>query len=424
MQGPYDELTAATAIGANLTATIVRNVGTPKERRWETQMGGNFSDAALFPKHEEIEIRDEVYCDGFDEPRVVSWVTPVVVQDGVSHWHAKLMRRSEWRRLPNIPKPYPRWKHHWSRDAKIVNSLNEEMALGGGWADTPGPFEPYRDPNKTRPKEPNPVKWVPGWLPDLLSANHRKQIEACILRADSAFWKAAVYPASTAESMQEAFKGIAQVLFDAGMLTESRLKKDIPDLVWDSAIAAGWWHLASELPQSIFPEKVGHYWVWRDESRDWANLFRAEIAGWRAKLLVAPKDESGKALGQLSQPPGPIAETCEITPAGQRNPPGRKSESEVAPQEKAVPTPGADGDATPPGMASIPLEQAMRARLRQGVVMPILARKRWTRARWSTRAGVGKNSVYEYLSGKRNLTRENREAMAQAIGLKAEDLPE
>jgi len=69
-------------------------------------------------------------------------------------------------------------------------------------------------------------------------------------------------------------------------------------------------------------------------------------------------------------------------------------------------------------------EQAERARIRQEIVMPILSKKRWTRGRWAIEAGVGKNSVYEYLDGKRNLSPDNREAMAQVIDLKPEDLPE
>ena len=69
-------------------------------------------------------------------------------------------------------------------------------------------------------------------------------------------------------------------------------------------------------------------------------------------------------------------------------------------------------------------EQAERSRIRKAVVMPILAKQRWTRGKWATQAGVGKNSVYEYLDGKRNLTPENRRAMAEVIDLKPEDLPE
>jgi hypothetical protein len=68
--------------------------------------------------------------------------------------------------------------------------------------------------------------------------------------------------------------------------------------------------------------------------------------------------------------------------------------------------------------------EASRAAARKKVVMPILTQKRWSPGKWATIAGVGKNSVYEYLNGKRSLTKNNREAMAQVLGLRAEDLPE
>jgi len=68
-------------------------------------------------------------------------------------------------------------------------------------------------------------------------------------------------------------------------------------------------------------------------------------------------------------------------------------------------------------------ESAVAAR-RQRVVVPILTRKRWTRCKWATKSAVGKNCVYEYLAGKRNPGRENRQAMADTLELKVEELPD
>jgi hypothetical protein len=65
-----------------------------------------------------------------------------------------------------------------------------------------------------------------------------------------------------------------------------------------------------------------------------------------------------------------------------------------------------------------------RSERRRAVVMPILLLKRWTRCRWAAEAGVSKNSVYDYLSGERNLSIENRRAMAEEIGLSPEELPD
>lgn len=91
-----------------------------------------------------------------------------------------------------------------------------------------------------------------------LSSEHRKKIKAQLLRADSAFERSLdADPDSDAlVSMRQAFDRIAGVLFDAGILTEDLLRKDIPQLVWDSAIAGGWWRLASETRQDIFPEQL------------------------------------------------------------------------------------------------------------------------------------------------------------------------
>jgi len=60
---------------------------------------------------------------------------------------------------------------------------------------------------------------------------------------------------------------------------------------------------------------------------------------------------------------------------------------------------------------------------RQAFVMPILTARGWSRGKWGTKAGVGKNCVYEYLDGKRRLSPPNRKAMAEALGLKPKDLP-
>lgn len=69
--------------------------------------------------------------------------------------------------------------------------------------------------------------------------------------------------------------------------------------------------------------------------------------------------------------------------------------------------------------------QQDRARRRQAVVMPILSQKRWTRGRLVTEAAVGKNSVYEYLDGRRkSITTGNRDAIADTLGIKREKLPE
>jgi len=120
-----------------------------------------------------------------------------------------------------------------------------------------------------------------------LREEHRARIKGMLWKTHGAFWKAADTPNAELQAMKRAFNRVARVLSDAGLLTEQVLTQELPDLIWDSAIAGGWWRLASEAPCRMFREKLGHYWVWRDDSRDWNLLFAPETASWRAKLLQA-----------------------------------------------------------------------------------------------------------------------------------------
>ena len=63
-----------------------------------------------------------------------------------------------------IPREYPKCKYHWNGKTVTVKSPDEERNLGGGWASSPSAFEAYRDPARSRPKEPDPLKWVDQWL--------------------------------------------------------------------------------------------------------------------------------------------------------------------------------------------------------------------------------------------------------------------
>jgi DNA-binding Xre family transcriptional regulator len=68
---------------------------------------------------------------------------------------------------------------------------------------------------------------------------------------------------------------------------------------------------------------------------------------------------------------------------------------------------------------------AERAAKRQAMVNPILQQKRWKPGRLATKAGVGKNSVYQHLDGTRaKITTENRKAIAQALELGPGQLPD
>jgi hypothetical protein len=68
-------------------------------------------------------------------------------------------------------------------------------------------------------------------------------------------------------------------------------------------------------------------------------------------------------------------------------------------------------------------ETERKARERSLVVLPLLEARKWSPNRWAKEAGVGKNCPYEYLAGSRDLTENNRRAMAEALGLTPEQLP-
>jgi hypothetical protein len=188
-------------------------------------------------------------------------------------------------------KHYPRVRYHWNGKNITVKNSDEEAALGGGWADTPAAFDADKGARRARTGEQDPVKWVDEWSVPGLSSAHRRNIKAQLLRADSTFERSVDPDFAMAACMQQGFNGIVRVLFEAGILTEDLLRKDVSELVWDSAIAGGWWRLASETYEEIFPEQLGHYWVWRDDSRDWKGLFRGEAREWEATLLEAPSRE-------------------------------------------------------------------------------------------------------------------------------------
>ena len=213
----------------------------------------------------------------------------------------------EWSR-EYIHQNYPRVKYHWNKKPITVKDSDEEAALGGGWASTPGAFEAYKGARPARTGEQDPVKWLDEWSVPGLSSEHQKKIKAQLLLADATFARSRDLDSAALASMRQAFDGIAKVAFEAGILSEDLLRKDIPQLVWDSAIAGGWWRFGSETRQDIFPEQLGHYWVWRDDSRDWKGLFRAEAGEWGARLLEAPSREMRAVPASVpSDPPGPQA---------------------------------------------------------------------------------------------------------------------
>jgi hypothetical protein len=74
--------------------------------------------------------------------------------------------------------------------------------------------------------------------------------------------------------------------------------------------------------------------------------------------------------------------------------------------------------------SSVKRAEKLAAR-RRAVVNPILERKRWKPGRLGTEAGIGNGTIYGYLNGTRaSISKENRKAIADALEIKLEQLPD
>jgi hypothetical protein len=93
------------SFGSHAPVTIIRARGTADEKSWEAQMGGDLARKALFYIDDRIKTGDEVHCELFDEPKVISKVNPAMTLSGPSHWEAEMMPQSEWKRCnaPSLP---------------------------------------------------------------------------------------------------------------------------------------------------------------------------------------------------------------------------------------------------------------------------------------------------------------------------------
>jgi hypothetical protein len=93
------------SFGSHSLVTIVRARGTPDEKSWQAQMGGDLARKALFYIDDRIKTGDEIHCELFDEPKIISKVDPSLMLSGVSHWEAEMMPQSEWDRRHGVALP-------------------------------------------------------------------------------------------------------------------------------------------------------------------------------------------------------------------------------------------------------------------------------------------------------------------------------
>ena len=84
----------------------------------------------------------------------------------------------------------------------------------------------------------DPTKWVDDWSVDGLSRADRTKIKAQLLKAHANFHRTPWRDVDRfIEPMQQAFSGIANILFNAKLLTFELLENQLQLFVMESAIA-------------------------------------------------------------------------------------------------------------------------------------------------------------------------------------------
>ena len=166
------------------------------------------------------------------------------------------------------------------------------MNRAEGWEPYPraaSPVQGFRegsDEVESRTEQGGPLKWVDEWSVPCLSHDDRKSIDACFLRSHAIFLRSYANCLPAEKPMQLAFDGIAQVLFDAGLLTPELLLGELRLLVLESAVAANWWWPTyGEQRTEVLPGLLGHCSAWQERRGDHPQLFEAETAEWTARML-------------------------------------------------------------------------------------------------------------------------------------------
>lgn len=85
----------------NHAVMLIRQPGTPIEKREEVVVGGDLKQSALFHLDVKPRTGDVIEYQYFDEPRVITSVTPEMALDGPTHFRASLVPRSQHERESN-----------------------------------------------------------------------------------------------------------------------------------------------------------------------------------------------------------------------------------------------------------------------------------------------------------------------------------
>ncbi|MGO8734588.1 MAG: hypothetical protein ACLQVM_17570 [Terriglobia bacterium] len=106
----------------------------------------------------------------------------------------------------------------------------------------------------------DPTKGVDEWSLPGLSLADRKKIKSQLLKAQAIFHRTSWNDSlRLLRPVQQAFSGIASILFDAKLLTTELLENQLRLLISESAIAGGSLYFATDVPRvEIFPKYFGN----------------------------------------------------------------------------------------------------------------------------------------------------------------------
>ncbi len=121
----------------------------------------------------------------------------------------------------------------------------------------------------------DPTGPVDRWAVDGLTEGQRRRIKKVILDANVTSWSPsrlrALSDNGEVPAVKKAFAGIAQILFDAAILTRELLREDIPELIWACAAIGRWGDLTST--------------PWSELDEHPPRVFVAEISRWLGRML-------------------------------------------------------------------------------------------------------------------------------------------
>jgi hypothetical protein len=146
------------------------------------------------------------------------------------------------------------------------------------------------------PEKYDPTQWVDEWPIPGLSDSDRKRIKAVLLKAHARYLRQPIDPYGFIEPMEQAYDGIAGILFEAGILDDVLLGGPLRFLIVEFAVRAQW--MASPLNQGlreVFPGYWGRPGPWIAFNSQYQAVFGAQLAEWRARLLERDADSSRAA---------------------------------------------------------------------------------------------------------------------------------